>query len=150
MPRLLILLLLKLFTRVGAAFATKITQSLRDWFVNWSNGVVRDAETILDAMGNRYTSLYFRMPSILISLSRAIQQVAAALRQRRQGRGADGRRQVYASSRVLLLFARALFFSFAARCLKIMVCTLYLSYLIADCLVSRRARKIDGRVERRR
>jgi len=103
MPRLLILLLLKLFTRVGAAFATKITQSLRDWFVNWSNGVVRDAETVLDAMANR-----------------AIQQVAAALRQRRQGRGADGRHQVYASSRVLLLFARALFFSFAARCLKIM------------------------------
>jgi hypothetical protein len=137
----------QLIARAGAAIAAKMIQFVRYRFENWMLGVVRDAETVLDAMTDRYVSINFRIFSLLIILSRAIEQLAVALR---QARGANRRRDVYASRCIVLLLTRATLLSslsLAARYLRLMVCTFLLFYLIADCLISHRALKVEGRVE---
>lgn len=53
-------LFLHLFARAGAALAAEMIRFARDRFVNWRLGVVRDAETALDAMADRYTLTQFR------------------------------------------------------------------------------------------
>jgi hypothetical protein len=117
--------MVQLIARVGAAIAAEMIQFVQYHFENWMLGVVRDTEMVLNAMTDRYVSINFQIFSLLIILSRAIEQLAVALQ---QAQGANRRRDVYASRRIVLLLTRATLLSslsLAAHYLRLMVCDFF-------------------------
>jgi hypothetical protein len=113
---------LQLFGGANATIAAQVFSFMRARFMGWGLGLAEELEAQLDTLAIRYTSKCF--PSTFANFFREIETIAELLGARHGNRPTFGQ--------LVLLFARAMVFHFAARAVEQQVCDVVTTLFPSD------------------